>query len=235
MAWNETEKGSARTAASSEMPSGTGMSMESCAASRSAQAPGAPGDDADVDAGTEVSLGEAPAEAEVARLAGRAGRVDAPRSAGQPRVEHDTLAHVEAPRLGPERNHLGHHLVPGHVGKRGEGSHRVVDIAGVEVTEHQLGVGAADARKDGFGDDPVGPDQAGLVDLVQAERRLDQFRLELVLRRGPDLILGGWCSEQQCLHDAASPCACCVKDRIPSRKESMSVVLASITAFMSGR
>ena len=42
MAWKETEKGSASTAASSEMPSGTGISMESCAASCSAQAPGAP-------------------------------------------------------------------------------------------------------------------------------------------------------------------------------------------------
>ena len=42
MAWKDTEKGSASTAASSEMPSGTGMSMESCAASCSAQAPGAP-------------------------------------------------------------------------------------------------------------------------------------------------------------------------------------------------
>ena len=41
MAWNETEKGSASTAASFETPSGTGMSMESCAASRSAHAPGA--------------------------------------------------------------------------------------------------------------------------------------------------------------------------------------------------
>ena len=40
MAWNDTEKGSASTAASFEMPSGTGMSMESCAASSSAQAPG---------------------------------------------------------------------------------------------------------------------------------------------------------------------------------------------------
>ena len=42
MAWKETEKGSASTAASFEMPSGTGISMESCAASCSAQAPGAP-------------------------------------------------------------------------------------------------------------------------------------------------------------------------------------------------
>ena len=42
MAWKETAKGSASTAASFEMPSGTGISMESWAASNSAQAPGAP-------------------------------------------------------------------------------------------------------------------------------------------------------------------------------------------------
>ena len=41
--------------------------------------------------------------------------------------------------------------------------------------------------------------------------------------------------EQECLHDVVSPWLCCVNDRIPSRNESMSVVLASITAFMSGR
>ncbi len=41
MAWKETEKGSASTAASSEMASGTGISMESWAASCSAHAPGA--------------------------------------------------------------------------------------------------------------------------------------------------------------------------------------------------
>ena len=81
MAWKDTEKGSASTAASSEMPSGTGISMESCAASCSAQAPGAPVMTPDVDAGAEVALGEAPAQAQVAGLAraGRAGRCPAAR------------------------------------------------------------------------------------------------------------------------------------------------------------
>ena len=39
--WKDTAKGSARTAASSDIESGTGMSMESWADIRSAQAPGA--------------------------------------------------------------------------------------------------------------------------------------------------------------------------------------------------
>ena len=180
------------------------------------------GDDADVDAGTEISLGETPAEAEVARLAGGTRRIDAARTAAQPGIEHDPLAHIETPRLGSERDDLGHDLMPGHVGEGREGRHGVVDVARVEVAEHQLGVGAADAREDRLRDDPVGPSQAGLVDLVQAEGGLDQLGLEFVLGGGSDLVLGRWCPEQQCLHDAASPCACCVNDRIPSRNASMS-------------
>ena len=42
MAWNDTEKGSASTAASSVTSSGTGISIDEWAASCSAQAPGAP-------------------------------------------------------------------------------------------------------------------------------------------------------------------------------------------------
>ncbi len=231
MAWKDTENGSASTAASSEMPSGTGMSMESCAASCSAQAPGAAGDDAHVDARTEVALGEAPAQAEVAGLARGAGRGDAPRAAGQPGVQHDALADVEAPGLGTERDDLGDDLVAGHVGERGEGGHRVVDVAGVEVTEHELGVGSADAREDGTGDHPVRPRHPGVVDLVQAEGDAGQHRLELVVRSRPDLVLGGRRSEQQRLHEPApSP-----RPRMPTMKASMSAVLNSITAFMSGR
>ena len=87
----------------------------------------------------------------------------------------------------------------------------------------------------GFGDDPVGPDQACLVDLVQAEGDPDQLRLEFVLGDRPDLVLGWWRPEQQCLHGSMSPCACCVHDRIPLRNASISDVFASMTAFMSGR
>ena len=76
---------------------------------------------------------------------------------------------------------------------------------GVEVAEDQLGVGAADAREDRLGDDPVGSGQAGLVDLVQAEGGLDQLGLELVLWRGPNLVLGRRGPEQQCLHVSPPP------------------------------
>src|ERR1700676_3093304 len=42
MLWNDTENGSDNTAASSEMPSGTGKSMDEWVARSSAHAPGAP-------------------------------------------------------------------------------------------------------------------------------------------------------------------------------------------------
>ena len=138
---------------------------------------------------------------------------------------------VEPRGVGPERHHLGHHLVPGHVGEGGEGRHRVVDVARVEVAEHELGVGAADPREDGSGDHPIGPDQARIVQLVQAEGDLRQGSLQLVLGGRADLVRIGRGAEEEGLH----PPACCVKDRIPAMKASMSVVFASTTAFMSGR
>ena len=49
-----------------------------------------------VDAGGQAALREAPAQAEVARLACRAERVDAARAARQPRVENDALPAVDA-------------------------------------------------------------------------------------------------------------------------------------------
>ena len=78
---------------------------------------GGRGDDADVDARAQVALCEAPAQAQIAGVARRAGWGDAARAAGQPRIEDDTLTDVEAAGLGPERDDLGHHLVAGHVGE----------------------------------------------------------------------------------------------------------------------
>ena len=191
------------------------------------------GDDADVHAGPQIALGEAPAEAQVARLAGRAEGLDAAGRAGQPGVEDDPLADVESAGFGTERHDLGDDLVPGHVGKRREGGHRVVDVARVEVAQHELGVGSADAREDRPGDHPVGTDEPGVVDVVQAEGDAGQHRLELVLGGGPDLLLVRWCAEEQRFHCAVPSGP--PKPRMPTMKLSMSDVLASMTAFMSGR
>ncbi len=152
-------------------------------------------------------------------------------TAGQPRVEHHALADVEAPGLWPERHHLGDDFVPRNVRKGREGRHRIVDVARVEVAEHELRVRATDAREDRLRHDPVGPYDVCVVDLVEAERDAGEHRLELVLGGGPDLLLGGRCAEQECLHDPP----CCEMARMPIMKLSMSAVLASMTAFKSGR
>ncbi len=194
---------------------------------------GGAGDDADVDTGAQVALGEAPAQAEVAGLAGRAQRGDAAWRAGQPGIEDDPLADVEPAGFGAEGDDLGDDLVPGHVGQRGEGRHGVVDVARVEVAEHQLGVGPADAREDRPGHHPVGPHETGIVDVVQAERDAGQHRLQLVVGRRPDLLLVRWCAEEQRLHCAVPSGP--PRPRMPTMKLSMSEVLASMIAFMSGR
>ena len=191
------------------------------------------GDDADVHPGAQITLREAPAQAEVTGLAGRAERRDAARRAGQPRVEDDPLADVEPAGLWPEGDDLGHDLVPGHVGQRGEGGHGVVDVARVEVAQHELGVGAADAREDRLGHDPVGPDETGVVDVVQAEGDAGEHRLQLVLGGGPYLFLVRWCAEEQRLQCSVPSWP--PRPRMPTMKLSMSDVLASMTAFMSGR
>ena len=188
-------------------------------------------DDADVDPGAEVPLGEAPAQAEVAGRARRAEGIDAAGRTRQPGIEDDALADVEPARLGPEGDDLGHHLVAGHVGERRERRHGVVDVARVEVTQHELGVGAADARQDRAGDHPVRPRQARVVDLVQPEGDRREHLLQFVLGRRACLVGRGRGPEDQRLHEPAWSFSA----RIPTMKASMSAVLASITAFMSGR
>ena len=194
---------------------------------------GRSGDDADVHPGAEVTLREAPAEAQVpAWQGGQSGSM--PRGAQVNHGLSTTRWPTSSPRAsGPSGDDLGHDLVPGDVGQRGEGGHRIIDIARVEVAQHQLGVGAADTREDRPGDHPVGPDEAGVVDVVQTEGDAGQHRLQLVLGGGPDLLLVRWCAEEQRLHVPSLPGR--PGRRMPTMKLSMSDVLASMIAFMSGR
>jgi hypothetical protein len=62
--------------------------------------------------------------------------------------------------------------MPGDVGNRREGGHRVVDISGVKVSQHQLGLGPTHTRKKRPGDHPVRADQLGLVHIVETEGKL---------------------------------------------------------------
>ena len=95
IACRDTENGSANTAISSGIESGTGTACCRGRASarrihRSRRPTPRCGCRAD------VAVGEAPAQAVVAALARRARRVDAARPARQPRVEHHPLADLEA-------------------------------------------------------------------------------------------------------------------------------------------
>ncbi len=154
----------------SDTLAGTGMSMESWAARRSAHAPGASVVTPDMDPGPERATGEAPAQIEVSGLTGRAQGLDAAWRAREPRVEDDAVTHLEALGGGAELDDLGHHLVPGDMRERREGGHGIVDVTLAEVAQDELGVGPADARQDRPGDDPVRTGRSGVLDDVEPER-----------------------------------------------------------------
>ena len=135
---------------------------------------------AGVDAGGDVAGREAPAQAEVAGLAGGAQRRDARGRAGQPRVEHDALADVEALGLGPELGDLGDHLVAHHLRERAQPAHRVVAVAVAEVEEDLLRVRAADAGEERAGHEPVGAQRPGVGDVAQRDRGDGQVLGQLV-------------------------------------------------------
>ena len=99
---------------------------------------------AGVDAGGEASLGEAPAQAQVAGLACGARRFDATRTARQPRIEHDPLAGFDAPRVGADFLHGGDELVAEHLWERDQRRHGIVDLVLGVLHEHLLRVRSAD-------------------------------------------------------------------------------------------
>ena len=193
------------------------------------------GDDADMDSGTKVALGEVPAQVDVARLAGGTLRLNAAGAAAEPRIEYHPLTDVE-PRGGRSHgHHFGDHLVPRHVRERRERRHRVVHVTGAEVAEDQLGIGTTDPREDGSRDHPVRSHQPGIVHVVQAEGQARQHRFQFIGGGGPDLLRGRRGPKEQRFHGAPSGSALSVMALIPIMKLSKSVVFISITAFMSGR
>jgi hypothetical protein len=139
--------------------------------------------DAGVDAVADLAVGEVPAEAVVALVARRALRLDAAGAAGEPRVQDDALAHVEAPRPGAELGDVGDDLVSHHLGEGAEGGHRVVALAVAEVHEDLLRVRAADPRHPGLEHRPVGSQGAGVGEVtLEAHGRRGQVLEELVVR-----------------------------------------------------
>ena len=195
---SDTANGSAKIACSSSMPSGTANSIDECAGINSAYPPVASLDTPVWMPGADVARGEAPAEAEVAGRAGRADRRDAAGRARQPRVEHDPVADVEPRGLRPGIVHHADHLVAEHLGERAEPAHGAVAVA-LEVQQHLLRVGAADAGEQRPHDVPVGPQRAGVGHVDQRAGRGRQvphqpvglgWRRERLGRR----------AEHQCLH-----------------------------------
>ncbi len=196
--------------------------------------PGGARHHADVDAGADLPLGERPAQVDVPGLARWAERGDAPGGAAQPRVQHHPLANVDTAGGRSESHHLGHHLVARHVGERGEGGHRVVDVPVGEVAEHQLGVRTADPREDRPGDHPVRVDRSGVVEVVEAEGEGGEMLLQVVGGDRAGLVTLGSGPEDECFHDAPDPASGRAMAAMPAMNPSMSWFFISTTARMSG-
>src|ERR1700692_5036596 len=108
-----------------------------------------------MDAGLDVALTDAPAQALMAVFARGTTWFDAARPARQPRVEHHPLADFQPTCRRAQRNNVGHHLMAHHLREGTESGHRVVGVTLAEVEQDLLGVGPADARKAGPGDHPI--------------------------------------------------------------------------------
>ena len=194
MLCSDTENGSAKMACSSSMASGTAKSMRGVRGHQLGVAAGRVARHAGVDAGADLTGREAPAEAEVARLARGAQGRDAARRARQPGVEDHPLPDVEALGLRSQLGDLGHHLVPHDLRERAEAAHGVVAVAVTEVEEDLLRVGAADAGEPRAGDEPVRSQRPRVRDVQERHRgdgevlqqRRGVGRRRVGLRRGPE-------------------------------------------------
>ncbi len=174
---------------SSLTESGIGMSMESCAAMRSAQPPGASLATPTWTPGPSAPSVKLQHRLRSPGLAGRAGRVDAAGAASQPRVQQHALAYLEPFGLGAEGDDLRHHLMA----RECAGSRRTRPSdcrcrRTFEFAEHQLGLRSAHARKQGPGDDPVGTHQRGVVHLLQAEGQGVESAIQFVAGLVPGVV-----------------------------------------------
>ena len=195
---------------------------------------GRAGDDADVHAGAEVALGEAPAQAEVARLAGRARAGSMPRGAQVNQGLSTTRCPTSSPRAsGPSATTSATTSCPGTWGREEKAA---------------IGLSMSPVLKSpstSLASEPQMPERMGRVITQSGRTRRAssiscrpkgmprQHRLQLVLGGRPDLVLVRRCAEEQGLHCSVPSWP--PRPRIPTMKLSMSDVLASMTAFMSGR
>ncbi len=154
---------------------------------------------AGVDPGGQRTVGEMPAHAQVTGAAGWARRIDPSWSAGQPGIEQDTLADLEALRARPDLGDLPDHLVA-HDHRKREVRGQCTVVVGVrEVTEDLFRLGTADAGQPGPGHDPVVPGRRGHLAVHQAHRHPGQSGEQPVGGVGRLPLLGAD-SPQQRLH-----------------------------------
>lgn len=135
-----------------------------------------------MDARLDATVGEAPAQAVVTALAGRARWFDPPWPARQPRVEHHPLTDFEPTRLGPQLHHVGDHLVAHDLRERAEGGQGVVGVLLAEVEQDLLGVRPADARQPRPGDHPIRSQRPWICQLAQRRRGAGQVARQRVRR-----------------------------------------------------
>ncbi len=202
MAWKDTEKGSASTAASSEMSSGTGKSMDEWVANSSAQAPGAP---VTTPMWTPGLMSPLVNDQHMLRSPAWHGghRGVIPRGAQLSQGLSTTRWPTSTPRAsGPRATTSATTSWPGTWGSEEKAAIGLSMSPSWKSPEHQLGVGAAHPGEDRAGDHPVGMDGMGVVHLVEAEGQGGQPLLELVGRDRPRLVGIGAGPEHEGLHDA---------------------------------
>ncbi len=239
MAWKDTEKGSARTAASSEMPSGTGINMESCAASCSAQAPGAPVVTPTCTPGPRSPLVKLQHRLRSPAWQGGQGG-SMPRGPQVSQGFSTTRWPTSSPRAsGPSAVTSATTSCPGTWGSDEKAA---------------IGLSMSPVLKSpstSLASEPQTPERMGRVTTQSGRTRRASstscrpkgmpasIASNSSCRRRPDLVLGGRHAKEQCLHEpalsAALSAAPPARARIPSMKPSMSDVLNSMTPFMSGR
>ena len=175
------------------------------------------------------ALGEMPAQAVVARLTGRAGRFDAPRTAREPGVEHDTLAHFERRHRRPDLHHVGHHLVTKDRREREVAVERAVAVVVPEVHEDHLGVGAANAGETRLGHRPVVAEQRRPVEFLHPHGHVRQPDEEPVafVGRNPRLRTN---AVEQALHVRSSPFS---QDTAPKSAAATTPLLELLAALIA--
>ena len=117
-----------------------------------------------VDPRREMAANEVRADREVAVAAGVTRRIDAARTARQPRVQDDPVADAALANRRADPDHSPHHLVPENLWEGDERGHGIVEAA---LQEHLLGVAPADAAVARLDHQPIVRREGRLGDVLE--------------------------------------------------------------------